>query len=98
VPPPPMDGRLGDAAPLSELIYPGAKTEIDIRNNDDGQVLQLTTGDSFAKVVNWYETKMKPEERVIMPDQQAILKSRDYQVIIRPDGQETKILLTQGDR
>jgi hypothetical protein len=82
------------------LIYPGARTVMEITGEDEGHVLQLRTSDSLDKVVDWYIGKLKPAKVVRMkePAPQVMLEADETNVIINENGDETTIMLTQdGD-
>lgn len=80
-----------------DLRYPGATTIMDIRKANR-QVIQLSTSDSLDKVVNWYEAKINPKERVRIGGAQAVLKSDQYSVVINGNGSQTQILIGPNNR
>jgi hypothetical protein len=101
-PPPPLQPR-GSAEGTGinrALIYPGARTVMEITGENEGHVLQLRTSDSLDKVVDWYIEKLKPEKVVRMkePAPQVVLEADETNVLINENGDETTIMLTQdGD-
>jgi hypothetical protein len=95
-PPAPPSGSGGSAPIDSALVYPNAKTLLDITKTD-GHVLQLRTGDPPDKVVRWYTDKIKPSETVKVPGgNMTILRSEDVRAIITSVGNETDIIIRQG--
>ena len=83
------------------LLYPGARTTMEITNPAEGNMLQLQTSDSFDKVVNWYTEKLKPKSFVRQQNEQGrsvVLANEGMAVIITATGTGTTIMLTQGDR
>ena len=101
LPPPPPAAGVTEGAISPALIYPGAKTVMQITGGDEGNVIQLQTSDSFDKVVNWYKDKLKPEQTIEqnmgLPGRSVILPSEQTTVIITQQGGATGIMLTQGD-
>lgn len=100
-PPPPLPPR-GSTEGTSinrALIYPGAKTTMEITGTDEDHLLQLQTSDSFDKVVSWYTEKLKPKSVLRMkdPSSRVILGTDEMNVIINENGNGTTIMLTQGD-
>jgi hypothetical protein len=110
-PPPPGLPPAPPAAGVTEgtispaLIYPGAKTVMQITGGDEGHVIQLQTSDSFDKVVSWYTEKLKPTQIIRHEGQDAglpggksvILPSEETTVVIGDQGGATSILLTKGE-
>ena len=96
-PPAPPAGSSGGSSPTSDsLIYPGAKTLLDITKTD-GHVLQLRTSDPVDKVVAWYVNKIKPDDTVKVPGGNVtILRGKDIKAVITATGNETDIIIKQG--
>ncbi|HEX8650575.1 MAG TPA: zinc ribbon domain-containing protein [Pyrinomonadaceae bacterium] len=95
-PPAPPSGSGGSAPISSALVYPNAKTLLDVTKRD-GHVLQLRTSDPTDKVVQWYTDKIKPSETVKVPGgNMTILRSEDIRAIITSVGNETDIIIRQG--
>jgi hypothetical protein len=80
-----------------ELIYPGAETMMEVTDVSEGAVLQLQTSDSFDKVVAWYTQKLKPTKVVKLPSSNVILEAGETKAIINSRGDQTIILVTQGE-
>jgi hypothetical protein len=85
----------GPSVPTSELIYPGAETVMDMRNERDN-LLQLRTTDTPDKVVDWYTDKLKATEIIKTPRAGAVLRTGATNVIISPRGSATDIIIKQG--
>jgi zinc-ribbon domain len=96
-PPPPIaqPPTSGASVPTSELIYPGAETVMDMRNERDN-FLQLRTTDAPDKVVDWYTGKLKATDIIRTPRAGAVLRAGATNVIISPRGSGTDILIKQG--
>ena len=96
-PPPPPPPANGGPAPInSALVYPDARTLLDVTKTD-GHVLQLRTRDPLDKVVRWYIDKIKPSETVKMREgNMTILRNEDIRAIITSAGNETDIIIRQG--
>ncbi len=84
VPPLPPDAREG--AISRALIYPGAEVVMDMIREEEGDVLQLSTSDPLKKVVDWYDARLKPNKKIILPGRNAILR-----------GEEVTAIITDGD-
>lgn len=93
IPAPPASGDAADA-----LIYPNAAILQKVVTDGDVKVLRLQSGDSFDSVLKWYEDKLKPEEKVLKPnDGNAVLKGDDATAVIRRAGDRTEIIITDID-
>ena len=99
VPPPPPAPPAGSSSstPTSNsLVYPGAKTLLDI-TQENGRILQLLTQDPMSKVADWYTDKLKPDNIVKTPGgNTTVLRSNDIKVVITSAGPETSITVKQG--
>jgi hypothetical protein len=97
-PPPPAPPRgLPQSRTISnKFVYPGAKTTMEITGEDEGNVLQLQTLDSFDKVVAWYTQKLKVKNTV-KNDENVILEGEELTAIITRTGEGTNIMLTTDD-
>jgi hypothetical protein len=79
-----------------DLIYPGAEITMEVKGEEKAKVVQLSTPDSFDKVVDWYVKKINPTKHVRIPGGNAVLKADDIAVMIMNGGNVTSILITQG--
>lgn len=99
IPPPPPAAGVTEGAINPALIYPGAKTVMQITGGDEGNVIQLQTSDSFEKVVNWYKARLKPEQTIEqntgLPGGSVILPSQEATAIITRQGDLTGIMLAK---
>jgi hypothetical protein len=104
-PPPPLPSPVttqgGGISPA--LVYPGAKTLMQVTDASEGNVLQLETSDSLDKVVAWYTDRLKPTQVIRAPgsnvgeaDSNVILVAGEMKVIINAQGDRTIIMLAQG--
>jgi ribosomal protein L40E len=100
VPPLPPSIGQGSSAISSEFAYPGAQTEIEIKNGGGGGVLKLRTRDPFDKVVNWYIEKLNPANIIKKPEgngTKVILNGDGMNTVITDDGPAgVSIVLNQG--
>ena len=76
------------------LIYPGAKTIVDL-NSSDGRALQLQTEDSLDRVVSWYDTTIKPTKTIRLTSNSVVLKNQKVTVTVASDAGKTSILVKQ---
>lgn len=93
-PPPPVSGSNSISR---AFIYPGAETMIDMVRGGGGSLLQLRTKDSYEKVLDWYITKLKPENISRLPGQNSILKWDKLMAVINATDEGTMIMLKQND-
>ncbi len=80
---------------LNPLIYPGAGITMDISESDGSHVLQLHTGDSIDKVVDWYIAQLHPTKNIRIPGSNTVLKADNTTAVITGGGGETNILIKQ---
>ena len=88
VPPLPPEARAGGIS--RSLIYPGAEVVMDMIRGEEGDVLQLSTSDSLDKVVKWYDARLKPNKKIILPGRNAILRGEEVTAIIT-DGDDDQV-------
>jgi hypothetical protein len=77
----------------SDLIYPGAKTIVDVRTNDGGRALQLETTDSFSDVEAWYQKAINSEKIIRLTPTSTMIKDRKRIATIVADGNKTAIAI-----
>ncbi|HUQ34532.1 MAG TPA: hypothetical protein VM095_20595 [Pyrinomonadaceae bacterium] len=95
-PPAPPKGLPHSETVNSKFIYPGSKTIMEITGDEDGNVLQLQTVDSFDKVVEWYRQKLNPKNTIKQANN-VILNGDEMTAIINRTDEGTNIMLTPGD-
>lgn len=78
----------------SALVYPGSRTTADLKSGD-GRVIQLESQDSVDKVIDWYQTNLKPTKIMRLTATTAVLKNEDVTATITSDGGKTNILIKQ---
>ncbi len=76
------------------LVYPGAKTVLDVTSQDGTGVLQLQSADPIDKVADWYEAHLKPTKTVRVGPT-VIMKNDNVSATIVSDGSNTNILIKQ---
>lgn len=76
----------------AKLIYPGAKTVVDITSGD-GRALQLQTSDSFDRVIAWYETSIKPTKTMRLTSTSVVLKNENVTTTVAAEDGKTNILI-----
>lgn len=92
-PAPPAPPQPPTTADLSKLIYPNAKTVMQLGNGS----MILSTGDSVEKVAKWYTGKLNPSSDIKTPESRIIASEKGISAIIAREGNSTKIILAQGD-
>lgn len=78
-----------------DFIYPGAETVMDMKRANGGSLLQLQTKDSYQKVLDWYVTKLQPEQIIKSPGPNTVLKSDKVMAILTSTGEGTNIMLKE---
>jgi hypothetical protein len=95
---PPMTAQPTSAI-SAEYLYPGAEKLMETISSNEGNVVQLKTSDSFDKVVNWYEEKLRPTNIVKQKagdESQVILNAPPMNAVITEDNSgDVKIILHQ---
>ena len=76
------------------LIYPGAKTIVDM-NSPGSRALQLETEDSLDRVVAWYDTTIKPTKTIRLTPANVVLKNDNVTVTVASGAGKTSILIKQ---
>ena len=74
------------------LIYPGAKTIVDV-SSGDGRAMQLQTGDSLERVIAWYEKSIKPTKTMRLTSTSVVLKNENVTTTLASEGGKTNILI-----
>lgn len=74
------------------LIYPGAKTIVDM-NSSGGRAMQLETEDSLDRVVAWYDTTIKPTKTIRLTPANVVLKNDNVTVTVASGAGKTSILI-----
>jgi hypothetical protein len=69
---------------------------MEITGDDEDNVLQLQTSDSFDKVVEWYTQKLNPKS-TIKQEANVILNGEEMTAIINRTNDGTNIMLTASD-
>jgi len=77
----------------NDLLYPGARTVVDIKSEGGGRALQLETSDSFSAVEEWYQKALKPEKTMRLTSTSVVLKNEKTIATIASENGKTNILL-----
>jgi hypothetical protein len=86
-------GFRSDDAASSDLIYPGAKTVLDMTSEGGGRALHLQTSDPFTAVEAWYQKNLKPEKTMRLTSSSVVLKNAKTTATIATDDNKTNILI-----
>ena len=78
-----------------ELIYPGARTIVDM-GDSGGAVLQLETPDALDKVSEWYEANLKPTKTLRATSTSVIQKNAKVTVTLVVEDNLTSIVIKQA--
>ena len=85
----------GNVQISKSLIYPGARTVVDI-GDSGGAVLQLETNDPLDKVQGWYESNLKPTKTLRVNTTSIILKREKVTVTLVSEDNLTSIVIKQA--
>ena len=85
-------GLRGRGETTSNLVYPGARTIVDM-TGDGGRALHLETADSFSTVEEWYQKELKPEKTMRLTSSSVVLKNDKTTATIASEGAKTSILI-----
>jgi hypothetical protein len=77
----------------TNLVYPGARTVVNMTGEDGGLALHLETSDSFSAVEDWYQKQMKPDKTMRLTPSSVVLKNSKTTATISSDGGKTNILV-----
>lgn len=85
-------GLRGRGETSSNLVYPGARTVVDM-TGDGGRALHLETSDSFSAVEEWYQKELKPHKTMRLTSSSVVLKNDKTTATIASEGAKTSILI-----
>ena len=74
------------------LFYPGSQTIVDV-SSGDGRAIQLQSGDSLEKVIDWYEKSIKPTKTMRLTSTSVVLKNENVTTTLASEGGKTNILI-----
>ena len=83
----------GQSRSSNDLIYPGARTVVDITAEGGGRALQLETSDTFSAVEEWYQKALKPQKTMRLTSTSVVLKNEKTIATIASENGKTNILL-----
>ena len=86
-------GMRSHSAGSNDLIYPGAKTVVDMTSDGGGRALHLQTHDSMAKVEAWYQKTLKPEKTMRLTSSSVVLRNGKTTATIATEDNTTNILI-----
>ena len=85
-------GMRNHRAASGDLIYPGARTVVDM-TGAGGRALHLQTSDSFSTVEAWYQKALKPEKTMRLTSTSVVLKNNTTTATIASEDDKTNILI-----
>lgn len=80
------------------MIYPGAKTILDLTYDDGSAVLQLQTPDPLDKVQSWYEAKLQPGKTLRATPGSVIMKTNALTATLVAEDNLTTIVIKKVNR
>ena len=75
------------------LVYPGAKTLMDMKYDDGSRAMTLETGDSLGKVEGWYQSSLRPSKVIRLTSGSVVLKNQNTTATLVVDDDKTNILI-----
>ena len=86
-------GLRGRGETTSNLVYPGARTVVDMTGEGGGRALHLETSDPFSTVEEWYQKELKPHKTMRLTSSSVVLKNDKTTATIASEGAKTSILI-----
>ena len=86
-------GMRRHSAAANDLIYPGARTVVDMTSEGGGRALHLQTPDPMAKVEAWYQKTLKPDKTMRLTSSSVVLKNAKTTATIAAEDNTTNILI-----
>ena len=86
-------GLRGRGETTGNLLYPGAKTVVDMTGEGGGRALHLETSDPFTTVEDWYQKQLKPHKTMRLTSSSVVLKNDKTTATIASEGAKTSILI-----
>jgi len=86
-------GMRSHRAASGDLIYPGARTVVDMTSEGGGRALHLQTADPIAKVEAWYQKALKPNKTMRLTSTSVVLKNAKTTATIAAEDNTTNILI-----
>ena len=85
-------GMRKHSAASDDLIYPGARTVVDLKG-EGGRALHLQTSDPFPTVEAWYQKTLKPGKTMRLTSTSVVLKNDTTTATIASEDNKTNILI-----
>jgi len=86
-------GMRSHRAAANDLIYPGARTVVDMTSEGGGRALHLQTPDPMAKVEAWYQKTLKPDKTMRLTSSSVVLRNSKTTATIAAEDNTTNILI-----
>jgi hypothetical protein len=86
-------GIRGRNSTNAALLYPGAKTILDMKYDDGSRAVHLETNDSLGDVENWYQASLKPAKTMRLTPGSVVLKSDNKTVTLVTENNKTSVLI-----
>lgn len=83
------------AADAGSLMYPGARTVLDIKEKDSARTLHLQTSDPLEKVESWYQSNLKLTKTTRLTITSYVMKADKYVITLVVEDGTTNILIKQ---
>ena len=86
-------GLRGRGETTRNLVYPGARTIVDITGEGGARAVHLETSDPFSTVEEWYQKELKPHKTMRLTSSSVVLKNDKTTATIASEGAKTSILI-----
>ena len=80
----------------AQLIYPGARTVLDLRNSDGSRTVHLQTSDPLNKVETWYQSNLSLTKTTRLTTNSYVLKNDVATITLVAEENTTNILIKQA--
>lgn len=90
--------RLRNQTPVAEvgqMMYPGARTVLDLKEKNGARTLHLQTSDSLEKVERWYQNNLKLNKTTRLTGSSYVMKSDKSVITLVVEDGTTNILVKQ---
>ena len=79
----------------SVLFYPGARSIVNMTNNDGSRTIQLETTDSLDRVESWYQKNLTLNKTMRLTSSSVVMKNEKVTVTLAGEDGKTVILIKQ---
>jgi hypothetical protein len=93
---PPIPQSEDQPAIIRGLMYPDARVILNMVARNGSSVIQLYTADPIDRVARWYEVRIQPNTKKIVPGESVMFDAENVKVLIQNEGHGTQIFITNS--